>query len=54
MFRLKFGIVHRGCLVNEISRALPDLRLICPGGFILGPNTVEEVIGTLRSRLAIP
>ncbi len=44
MYKLEFEIVHRGCLVNEISRALPDLRLICPGGFILSPSTVEEII----------
>ena len=48
MHKLEFGIVHRGCLVNEMSRALPDIRLICPGGFILGPNTVEEVIAIDR------
>ena len=50
MYKLEFGIVHRGCLVNEISRALPEIRLICPGGFILGRNTVEEVIILDRPR----
>ena len=44
MFKLEFDIVHRGCLVNEVSRALPDLRLICPAAFVLSPNTVEEIL----------
>ena len=44
MYKLVFGIVHRGCLVNELSRALPEIRLICPGGFILSPSSVEEVL----------
>lgn len=44
MVRMEFGIVHEGCLVNELSRALPEVRLICPGGFILGPSSVEEII----------
>jgi len=44
MVKVEFGIVHEGCLVNELSRALPDIRFICPGGFVLGPSLVEEVI----------
>lgn len=44
MFKLEFGIVHRGCLVNELSRAFPRVRLICPGGFILGPSSAEELL----------
>ena len=44
MFKLEFGIVHEGCIVNEMSRALPHIRLICPGGFILGPNSADEII----------
>jgi len=43
MFRVEFGLVHRGCLVNEVSQAFPDVRLICPGGFVDG-TLVEEVI----------
>jgi len=43
VYKLEFGIVHRGCLVNELSRAFPKIRLICPGGFILSPSSVEEV-----------
>jgi hypothetical protein len=30
--------------VNEVSREFPKLRLICPGGFILGKGGVEELI----------
>lgn len=44
MVKLEFGIVHEGCLVNELSRALPEVRLICPGGFVLSPSSVEEII----------
>jgi len=44
MIKVEFGIVHEGCLVNELSRALPEVRFICPGGFVLGPSRVEEVI----------
>ena len=44
MVKLEFGIVHEGCLVNELSRALPEVRLICPGGHILGPSSVEEIL----------
>ena len=44
MFLLEFGIVHEGCVVNELSRAVPDVRLICPGGFILDANSADEII----------
>ena len=44
MFKLEFSIVHRGCLVNELSRELPQVRFVCPGGFILGPDSAEEVL----------
>jgi len=44
MVKVEFGIVHEGCLVNELSRALPEVRFICPGGFVRGPADVEEVI----------
>ena len=43
MFRADFSIVHRGCLVNRLSRRLPRIRFICPGGF-LEPASVEELI----------
>jgi hypothetical protein len=44
MFRLEFGIEHRGCVVNELSRAVPHVRLICPGGFILDDRSADEVL----------
>jgi len=44
MYQVDFGIVHNGCIVNELSRALPSIRMICPGGFVLGPSEVEELI----------
>jgi len=43
MFRADFSIVHRGCLVNELSRRLPHIRFICPGGFV-EQTSVEELI----------
>jgi hypothetical protein len=48
MFVIKFGIVHEGCLVNELSRAFPKIKFICPGGFILGPSRVEELLAVDR------
>lgn len=44
MFKVEFGIVHYGCLVNELSEAVPAVRFICPGGFSLGPTSAEEII----------
>ena len=44
MYRVEFSIVHQGCVVNELSRTLPTLRFICPGGFVTGPSSVEELI----------
>ena len=43
MFKAEFSIIHRGCLVNELSRNFPEICFICPGGFILG-SSVEEII----------
>ena len=44
MFKLEFGIVHEGCAVNELSRALPDVRVISGGGFIISPHEADEVL----------
>ena len=44
MFLLEFGVVHEGCVVNELSRALPNDRFICPGGFILNEHSADEII----------
>jgi len=44
MYRLEFGIAHRGCIVNQLSNAIPQVRFICPGGFILGGGYADEVI----------
>ena len=44
MFWLEFGVVHEGCVVNELSRAVPNVRLICPGGFILNEHSADEII----------
>ena len=44
MFKLEFGTEHRGRVVNELSRALPDLRLVCPGGFHIDADSAEEIL----------
>lgn len=44
MIKIKFGIVHRDCYVNELSRKFPQLRIVCPGGFQTGKKSVEEII----------
>ena len=43
MFKVEFHIVHQGCLANEMSRAFPTLRFICPGGFI-ADSSVSELV----------
>jgi len=43
MFKLEFGIIHHHCPSNQLSRQFPELRIINPGGFVLGPNLVEEI-----------
>ena len=44
MIKVEFWIEHEGCLVNELSRAFPEVKLLCPGGFVVSPSLVEEVI----------
>jgi len=44
MYKLEFGIVHRGCIVNEMSGVLPAIRFLCPGGFLVSPTSVDEVL----------
>ena len=43
MFKIEFHIEHQGCLANELSRAFPELRFICPGGFI-AEGSVSELV----------
>ena len=43
MCKLEFGIVHNGCVVNELSRTLPDVRVSSVGGFRISPTRVDEV-----------
>jgi len=43
MFKVEFSVVHQGCLVNELSRAFPKIRFICPGGFV-GDSSAEEIV----------
>ena len=44
MIKVAFGIVHRDCLVNELSRKFPRLQIVCPGGFRTGKQSVEEIL----------
>ena len=44
MFKLEFGIVHEGCLVNRMSRALPNLKIVSAGGFIVNPSQADEIL----------
>ena len=44
MFKLEFGIVHNNCPTNQLSRNFPDVHFTSPGGFIIRPGLVEEVL----------
>ena len=44
MYLLEFGIAHEGCVVNELSRAVPNVRFICPGGFVINANSADEIL----------
>ena len=48
MFRVEFGIVHHGCPTNQLTRQFPQFRFINPGGFVLGPSTVEEIMALVE------
>jgi len=52
MFKLEFGTEHRGRVVNELSRALPDLRLVCPGGFHIDADSAEEILALVDSGIS--
>ena len=48
MYTLDFGIVHKDCVVNELSRKYPNVKIVCLGGIVLDPNlsnglTAEEI-----------
>ena len=43
MFKVEFGIIHNNCPTNRMSRALPHIRFVSPGGFELAGSMVEEV-----------
>lgn len=43
MYEMEFGIVHEGRVVNELSRAVLDVRLVCPGDFIVRADSADEV-----------
>ena len=43
MFKVQFGMIHNNCPTNQMSRALPHIRFVSPGGFELNQSVVEEV-----------
>ncbi len=44
MFLLEFGLVHRGCIANQLSQAVPNVRMIAVGGFVLENRGADEII----------
>lgn len=44
MFLLEFGIVHDGCIANQLSRFLPQVRMVAVGGFVLPNGGADEII----------
>ena len=44
MFLLEFGLVHRGCIANDLSRAVPNVRMIAVGGFVVENRGADEII----------
>ena len=49
MYTLDFGIVHKDCVVNELSRKYPNVKIVCLGGIVLDPKlsnglTAEEIL----------
>ena len=48
LHKLEFGIAHRGCVVNQMSKALPNVRFVCPGGFILPDGYADEILSLDR------
>ena len=44
MYLLEFSIAHEGCVVNELSRAVPNVRFVCPGGFVINENAADEIL----------
>ena len=43
MFKVEFGMIHNNCPTNQMSRALPHIRFVSPGGFELERSMIEEV-----------
>jgi hypothetical protein len=54
MYTLEFGILHRDCVVNELSRKYPNVKIVCLGGIVLDPDlsdghTAEEILSVESS-----
>ncbi len=48
MYKVDFAVVHHNCPTNRMSRALPHIRFISPGGFVVADSMVEEVAAIHR------
>lgn len=44
MFLLEFGLIHDGCIVNQLSRFIPRVRIVAVGGFVLSNGGANEII----------
>ena len=44
MFFLEFGLVHDGCIVNQLSRFMPQVCIVAVGGFVLSNGDADEII----------
>ena len=44
MALLEFGLVHDGCIVNQLSRFMPQVRIVAVGGFVLPNGGANEII----------
>ena len=44
MFLLEFGLVHDGCIVNQLSRFMPQVCIVAVGGFVLSNGGADEII----------
>ncbi len=48
MYRGECGVFHGDCVVNELSRAVPPVQIMCPGGFIINTQSADEVLALSR------
>jgi len=44
VYKLEFRLVHHNCPTNQLARYFPRVHFTSPGGFIVEPGIVEEVL----------